>query len=44
MEQYIGDGASLFITIVACLAAFGAALSVLDVIKSKEEAQHDHDK
>ncbi|WP_281349516.1 hypothetical protein [Fulvivirga aurantia] len=37
MEQYIGDGANLFITIVACLAGFGAALNILDVRKTKEE-------
>ncbi len=37
MEQYIGDGASLFITIVACLIGFGAALNVIDVRKTKKE-------
>jgi len=37
MEQYIGDGASLFITIVACLAGFGAALNALDLRKTKKE-------
>ncbi len=37
MEQYIGDGASLFITIVACLAGFGAAISLLDFQKTKKE-------
>jgi len=37
MEQYIADGASLFITIVACLAGFGAALNVLDLRKTKKE-------
>lgn len=37
MEQYIGDGASLFITIVACLAGFGAALGKLDQMKTDKE-------
>lgn len=30
-EQYIGDGANLFITIVAVIIGFVAALSVLDI-------------
>lgn len=37
MEQYIGDGASLFITIVACLAGFGAAIGLLDFKKTEKE-------
>lgn len=37
MEQYIGDGASLFITIVAIIIGFGAALNVIDVRKTKKE-------
>ncbi len=37
MEQYIGDGANLFITIVACLIGFGAAASAIDFRKSNEE-------
>jgi hypothetical protein len=37
MEQYIGDGASLFITIVACIIGFGAALNLIDVRKTKKE-------
>ena len=41
MEQYVGDGASLFITIVACLAAFGAGLGALDFMKSKKEEHKD---
>jgi hypothetical protein len=41
-EQYIGDGASLFITIVAILIGFATALSVIDITgigknKSEEE-------
>ncbi len=43
MEQYIGDGANLFITIVACLVAFGAALNALDVIKVKKENKTDEE-
>ncbi len=37
MEQYIGDGASLFITIVACIIGFVAAAGKLDQMKTKEE-------
>lgn len=40
MEQYIGDGANLFITIVAVIAGFAAALGLLDfrkTTKSEEE-------
>ncbi|MEM6525049.1 MAG: hypothetical protein AAF693_14700 [Bacteroidota bacterium] len=37
MDQYIGDGASLFITIVACLAGFAAAIGLLDFQKTKKE-------
>ncbi|MDX1629603.1 MAG: hypothetical protein R3345_12940 [Fulvivirga sp.] len=37
MEQYIGDGANIFIIIVACLIGFGAALNLLDVKKTKKE-------
>ena len=35
--SYIGDGADLFITIVACLAGFGAALGLLDVLKANKD-------
>lgn len=37
MEQYVGDGANLFITIVAVLAAFGAGVAVLDKRKTEKE-------
>jgi hypothetical protein len=37
MEQYIADGASLFITIVACIMGFAAAAGNLDFLKAKEE-------
>ena len=38
MEQYIGDGASRFITIVSCLAAFGAGIGLLDFQKTKKDS------
>ena len=37
MEQYVGDGANLFIIIVACIIGFGAAVGNLDFIKTKSE-------
>lgn len=37
MQQYIGDGASLFITIVACIIGFLAAVGKLDQMKTKKE-------
>ena len=37
MEQYIGDGASLFITIVACIIGFVAAAGKLDQMKADKE-------
>ncbi len=41
MEQYIGDGANLFITIVACIIGFGAAVSLIDFQKTKKEEPSD---
>ena len=41
MEQYIGDGANLFITIVAVLAGFAAAMGLLDFKKTTKEGQDD---
>lgn len=41
-EQYIGDGASTFITIIAVLIGFGAALGYLDFLKTKKEEKKDH--
>lgn len=38
MEQYVGDGANLFIAIVACIIGFAAAAGNLDVLKSKGES------
>jgi hypothetical protein len=40
-EQFIGDGATLFITIVAGLMGFGAAIGFMDFNKTnKEEESH----
>ena len=36
-EQYIGDGASTFITIIAVLIGFATALGYLDFLKTKKE-------
>ncbi|MGK7388984.1 MAG: hypothetical protein ACNS60_01480 [Candidatus Cyclobacteriaceae bacterium M2_1C_046] len=42
-EQYIADGASIFITIVAILAGFAAAMGFIDFkgSTSKEETKED---
>jgi hypothetical protein len=36
-HQFIGDGASLFITIVAVLVGFATALGYIDFMKTKKE-------
>jgi len=36
-EQYIGDGANLFIIIVAVLVGFATALGYLDFLKTKKD-------
>jgi hypothetical protein len=41
-EQYIGDGASTFITIIAVLIGFATALGYLDFLKSKKEQKKDN--
>lgn len=41
-EQYIGDGANLFITIIAVLIGFVAALGYLDFLKTKKGQEKDH--
>ncbi|HEX6889392.1 MAG TPA: hypothetical protein VF141_01820 [Chryseolinea sp.] len=38
-QQFIGDGASLFITIVAVLVGFATALGYLDFMKTKKEGK-----
>jgi hypothetical protein len=40
-EQYIGDGASIFITIVAVLIGFAAALGYIDFKKVKKDEKND---
>ncbi len=40
-EQYIGDGANLFITIVAVLVGFVAALGYLDFLKTEKKQEND---
>ena len=40
-DQVVGDGANLFVTIVACLIGFAAALGYQDFRKTnKEEESH----
>lgn len=36
-QQFIGDGASIFITIVAVLVGFATALGYIDFMKTKKE-------
>lgn len=38
-QQYIGDGANLFIAIVAVLIGFAAALGYLDFLKTKKQQE-----
>lgn len=40
-EQYTGSGASLFITIVAVIIGFAAALGYVDFMKTKKEENKD---
>ena len=40
-EQYIADGANLFIVIVAVLVGFATALGYLDFMKTKNEEKKD---
>jgi len=42
LEQYIGDGASLFITIVACIIGFLAAVGFMDSQKTKKNQEESH--
>lgn len=41
-QQYIGDGASVFITIVAVLIGFAAAIGYIDFLKTKKEEKKEH--
>jgi hypothetical protein len=38
-EQYIGDGANLFIIIVAVLIGFATALGYIDFLKTKKDQE-----
>ncbi len=38
-QQFIGDGASIFITIVAVLVGFATALGYIDFVKTKKEGK-----
>jgi hypothetical protein len=40
-HQFIGDGANIFIAIVATIVGFVAALGYTDYIKTKREEQQD---
>jgi uncharacterized membrane protein YwzB len=40
-EQYIADGANLFIIIVAVLIGFATALGYLDFLKTKKDQKQD---
>lgn len=39
-DQVVGNGANLFLTIVACLIGFAAALGIQDYRKTKKEDKH----
>ena len=41
-EQFIGDGASIFITIVAVLIGFAAAIGFMDFSKNNKEGEESH--
>ena len=41
-EQVIGNGANIFITIVAVIVGFVAALSYVDFLKVKKDEKEDH--
>jgi hypothetical protein len=41
-EQVVGEGASIFITIVAVFAGFVAGMSYVDFVKTKKEEEDGH--
>lgn len=41
-QQFIGDGANLFIAIVAVLVGFATAIGYIDFMKTKKEGKKDH--
>jgi hypothetical protein len=40
-QQFIGDGANIFIAIVAVLVGFATALGYIDFLKTKKEGKKD---
>jgi hypothetical protein len=42
-QQYIGDGANIFIAIVAVLIGFATALGYVDFLKTKKEQENKKD-
>jgi hypothetical protein len=40
-QSFVGDGANLFITIVAVLIGFATALGYIDFLKTKKEEKKD---
>jgi hypothetical protein len=40
-EQFIGDGANVFIAIVAVLIGFATSLGYIDYLKTKKEEKKD---
>jgi hypothetical protein len=38
-EQVVGDGASIFISIVAVIIGFGVAMGYIDYLKTEEESK-----
>jgi hypothetical protein len=40
-DQYIGDGANIFIAIVAVLVGFATALGYVDYLKTKKAEKED---
>jgi Na+/alanine symporter len=40
-QQYIGDGANIFIAIVAVLIGFATALGYIDYLKTKKQENKD---
>jgi hypothetical protein len=41
-EQVIGDGASIFLSILAVIIGFGVAMGYTDFMKTREEDKRDH--
>jgi len=41
-QQFLGDGANLFIVIVAVIVGFAAAMGYTDFLKTKDEEKKQH--